>query len=101
MRTTVTAIATLILLSSVHALGRDLDQDEALRLNRSGQILPLESILLEVRKHYPDAQLLEVELDEHHDNYTYDVELLTKAGQARELEMDARTGKLLQDKEDD
>jgi uncharacterized membrane protein YkoI len=49
---------------------------------------------------YPGAKLLEVELEEKHDIYIYEVELLTAEGVARELHLKAATGELVKDKED-
>lgn len=82
------------------ALARDLDQDEALRLRQRGVILPLEQLLQQALDRYPGAKLLEAELEEKHDVYIYEVELLTKEGVVRELDLDAATGRLLKDKED-
>ncbi|WP_077047577.1 PepSY domain-containing protein [Pseudomonas sp. KK4] len=82
------------------AMPRDLDQDEALRLRQQGVILPLEQVLQKALDRYPGAKLLEVELEEKHDVYIYEVELLTTEGVVRELDLEAATGRLLKDKED-
>ncbi|WP_137807550.1 PepSY domain-containing protein [Pseudomonas sp. G(2018)] len=81
-------------------MARDLDQDEALRLRQQGVILPLEQVLQIALDRYPGAKLLEAELEEKHDVYMYEVELLTTEGVVRELDLDAATGRLLKDKED-
>lgn len=96
--TCLTALA-LVLLNST-AMARDLDQDEALTLRREGVILPLEQVLQQAMDRYPGAKLLEVELEEKHDVYIYEVELLTVEGVARELHLKADTGELVKDKED-
>ena len=88
-------------LAALPAASRDLDQDEALRLTREGRIMPLERLMQAITQLYPQAQLLEVDLEEHNGQYLYDIDLLTANGFARELELDARTGQLLRDKEDD
>jgi uncharacterized membrane protein YkoI len=75
-------------------MARDLDQDEALRLRQQGIILPLEQALQQALDRYPGARLLEAELEEKHDVYIYEVELLTAAGVVRELDIDAATGRL-------
>lgn len=93
------AMLALFALCSL-AMARDLDQDEALRLRQEGLILPLEHLLQQALGHYPGARLLEAELEEEDDIYVYEVELLTREGVVRELELDARTGRLLKDKED-
>lgn len=92
------ALALMVFCSVVMA--RDLDQDEALRLRQQGVILPLEKLLQQAMDRYPGAKLLEAELEEKHDVYIYEVELLTTEGVVRELDIDATTGKLLKDKED-
>ncbi|WP_223414051.1 MULTISPECIES: PepSY domain-containing protein [unclassified Pseudomonas] len=81
-------------------MARDLDQDEALRLRQQGVILPLEQVVKQALERYPGSKLLEAELEEKHDVYIYEVELLTTEGVVRELDLDAATGKLLKDKED-
>lgn len=83
------------------AAARDLDQDEALELRQKGIILPLEQLLEAALGRYPGARLLEAELEEKHERYEYEVELLTPAGVVREIKLDARTGALLKDEEDD
>jgi uncharacterized membrane protein YkoI len=92
------ALALLAFCSAVMA--RDLDQDEALRLRQQGVILPLEQLLQQALDRYPGAKLLEADLEEKHDAYIYEVELLTTEGVVRELDIDAATGRLLKDKED-
>lgn len=83
------------------AVARDLDQDEALRLRQQGVILPLEQLLNQALARYPGARLLEAELEEKHDRFVYEVELLTTAGVVREIKLDAASGDLLKDEEDD
>ncbi|WP_395603109.1 PepSY domain-containing protein [Pseudomonas sp. B21128] len=97
----VTSLAALALVISCSAaMARDLDQDEALKLRQRGVILPLEQVLQQAMDRYPGAKLLEVELEEKHDVYIYEVELLTAEGVARELHLKADTGELVKDKED-
>lgn len=100
-RSVLPLLLTALLMASFSASGRDLNQDEALQLTREGRIMPLEQLMQAIARLYPQAQLLEVDLEEHHGRYLYDIDLLTAEGVARELELDAHTGHLLQDKEDD
>ncbi|MFV3335522.1 PepSY domain-containing protein [Pseudomonas sp. NY15437] len=83
------------------AQAHDLSQDEALRLSKEGVIRPFEEILPAALSRYPGSRLLEAELEKEHDTYIYEVELLTTEGVVRELELDARNGRILKDKEDD
>jgi uncharacterized membrane protein YkoI len=85
-------------------VARDLNQDEALHLRQQGVIAPLEQLLGPAFERYPDARLLDAELEEHTDRrvrYIYEIELLTVEGVVREIELDANSGELLKDKEDD
>lgn len=91
----------LLLVLNGSAAARDLDQDEALRLRREGLILPLEQVLDVALQRYPDATLLEAELEEEDDILVYEVEILTRQGVVRELELDALDGRILKDEVDD
>lgn len=90
----------VLLLAATPAVSRDLDQDEALRLRREGLIMPLEALLQRALERHPGASLLEAELEEEDGRYVYEIELLTTQGVARELEFDARDGRLIKDEED-
>jgi uncharacterized membrane protein YkoI len=92
------ALALLVFCSL--AVARDLDQDEALQLRQQGVILPLEHLLQQALDRHPGAKLLEAELEEKHGVYIYEVELLDTDGVVRELDLEAKTGRLLKDKED-
>jgi uncharacterized membrane protein YkoI len=93
-----TLLLTVLLCTSVQA--RDLDQDEALLLRQQGTILALEQLVDKALGRHPGAKLLEAELEEKHDIYVYEFELLTTEGIVRELKFDARDGRLLKDEED-
>ncbi len=97
----VARVVLLLLLLTCSVSARDLSQDEALRLREQGRIIPLEQILSLIAQRHPQASLLEVELEEDDDIYIYEVELATGEGLVRELEIDASTGKILKDEEDD
>ena len=68
--------------------------------SKQGVILPLEQLLKQALDRYPGSKLLEAELEEKHDVYIYEVELLTTEGVVRELDVNASTGQLLKDEED-
>ena len=82
-------------------LALDVDQDEALRLRQSGEVLSFQAILRQADERYPGARLLEAELDDDDGEFIYEIELLTGDGVVRELEIDARTGRVLEDEVDD
>ena len=79
----------------------ELSQDEALKLRRKGEVLPFQRILQAVHKRYPDAKILEVELEEDDNEYYYEIEILVDEGEVRELEIDASSGIVLKDELED
>jgi uncharacterized membrane protein YkoI len=91
----------LLAVAASPAVARDLDQDEALRLRQEGRVLPLEALLEQALQRYPGATLLEAELEEEAQRLVYEIELLTLSGVVREIELDARDGRILKDEEDD
>lgn len=83
------------------ALGRDLGQDEALRLRQQGVILPLEQLVQKALGLHAGSKLLEVELEEDDGLYVYEIELLTSEGIVREVKVNAANGEVLEDEVDD
>ena len=94
------ALAALLLALVPLAPALDVDQDEALRLRQSGEVLSFQAILRQADERYPGARLLEAELDDDDGELIYEIELLTGDGVVRELEIDARTGRVLEDEVD-
>ena len=92
-------ILFLTVVSQVSA--RDLSQDQALKLRKEGKVLSSQTFIERALERHPKARLLELELEEKHGRYVYEVELLTVQGQVRELKFDASSGGLLGDEEDD
>jgi uncharacterized membrane protein YkoI len=82
-------------------MAADISQDVARELRRAGTIAALDTILEQVRTHYPEARLLEADLEKDHGRYIYELEILTREGQVRELEIDASTIEILDDEEED
>ena len=93
--------ALVLAVLALNAQARDLDQDEALKLRREGVIQPLEKLMEQALGRYPGAVLLEAELEDDDDVLVYEVELLTSDGTVRELELDARDGRILKDEVED
>jgi uncharacterized membrane protein YkoI len=103
MRRLVTLCTTAIALMAALAIGAQahpIDHDEVLRLRRSGELLPLETVQRAALARYPGARVLEVELEKEHGRYIYEFELLVER-RVRELEIDARTGAILHDEPED
>jgi uncharacterized membrane protein YkoI len=89
-----------MILGSLHVTRADDDHIEARRLLDSGEILPLEVILNNVRQTFP-GRILDVELEKEDSHIVYEVEILGEDGVVSEIYINARTGKVLSIKEDD
>lgn len=95
------ACFTVLGLAAGQVAAHDLSQDEALELRQAGKILASQTFIERALERHPKARLLEVELEEKHGRYIYEIELVTVTGQVRELKFDASSGELLEDEEDD
>ncbi|WP_341237333.1 PepSY domain-containing protein [uncultured Limnobacter sp.] len=88
-----------ILLLAVPAAHAD-DDRRIRRLQRSGEILSLETIFAAARSVKP-GRIVDVDLDKEDGRYVYEIEVLDAGGRVWEMEFDARTGSLLKLKQDD
>lgn len=92
-------LISVLLMSSASA--RDITQQEALQLQQQGRILALDHLLSFIQQRHPHARVLDIELEEDDGVFIYEVEVSTREGVVRELEIDASTGVILADEEDD
>ncbi len=91
--------ALLVFSSATGAALASSDHDLARQALQSGEILPLDKILASVAAKHP-GQVLEVELDrERYDGkkiWIYEIKSVTRDGKLLKLEVDAKTGEVLQ-----
>jgi len=95
-----TLLVFILIFGPLHVTRADDDHIEARRLLDSGEILPLEVILNNVRQTFP-GRILDVELEREDGQIAYEVEILGEDGIVTEIYINARTGKVLSVKEDD
>lgn len=76
------------------------DQERVWEARKRGEILPLETILAGVLKQYP-GEVLKIDLDDEDGDLIYEIEVLTRRGIVLEMDVDARSGKILKLEEDD
>lgn len=90
------ALATLLLSSPLWAdkRGEMEDYQRARQLVAEGLILPLETILKRAEIS-PGWKLLEVELEQEHDRWIYELEILKEDGEVIEVLYDAQSGNYL------
>ena len=70
-------------------------------MRQQGAILSFASLLETLEQRYPQGRVLEVELERDDGLLIYEIEVLTRDQVVREIEMDARTGQVLDDERDD
>lgn len=96
----VQSLAALLVLSSASgAVLASSDHDQARRALQSGEILPLDKILASVTAKHP-GQVIEVELEQERIEgkkiWVYEIKSVTQDGKLLKLEVDAKTGEVLQ-----
>lgn len=98
------SIAVLtIALASITGLAqaRDLGPDEALRLRDAGTVQDFEKLNAAALAKHPDARILDTELEQEYGRYIYQLELLDARGVQWDVELDAVSGVVLKDHQDD
>jgi uncharacterized membrane protein YkoI len=80
---------------------RDLGPDQALKLRDAGIIQPFDKLNAAALAGHQGATVGETELEEEHGRYVYKVDLRDPQGVRWEVELDAATGAVLQDRQDD
>jgi len=94
-----------VIVSSVVALvpsavlaGDKHDHDRARRAVERGEVMPLQRILDNVERDHP-GQVIEVELEQEDGRWIYEIKVLKAGGALVKLEIDARDGAVLRDRE--
>lgn len=75
----------------------DADQDRARAAVRAGEAMPLPALLERVQRSHP-GQVLRVELEQDDGRWIYELRLLQPDGRLLKLEVDARSGEVLEAK---
>jgi uncharacterized membrane protein YkoI len=84
----------------IQQVAADSDHYEARRLMESGKIQPLETVVESALRQH-NGRILEAELEERHDRYVYEIEVLDKAGRVWEMWIDAVSGQVLDSQRED
>lgn len=98
---TVLITATTLALGANLAMARDLGPDEALKLRDAGTIQSFEKLNEAALAKHPGATIEETELEEEYGRYIYQLELRDDKGVEWDLELDAKTGEILKNHQDD
>ncbi|KJZ63026.1 PepSY domain-containing protein [Pseudomonas fluorescens] len=98
---TLTALFTAAALTLTAGLAQaDVRVDQIPELVKNGKIKPLEEMNQAALKLHPGATITDTDLDNHFNNYKYEVELKAADGTEWDVDFDAATGKVLSDKQD-
>jgi len=73
------------------------DHDRARQALEAKEILPLQTLLARIQRQHP-VQIMEVELENEHGRWRYEIKLLRSDGALVKLEIDARDGSILRSK---
>jgi len=92
----VAGLALVVMLA--RSAGAD-DHERAHRLRESGDIVPLEQILERALDLYP-GRVIEVELEDEGKRQIYEIEIVDPRGVVWELDFDAGSGLLLEEKQE-
>lgn len=98
---TVLITATTLALGANLAMARDLGPDEALKLRDAGTIQSFEKLNEAALAKHPGATIEETELEEEYGRYIYQLELRDDKGVEWDIELDAKTGEILKNHQDD
>ncbi|HEX6017130.1 MAG TPA: PepSY domain-containing protein [Burkholderiaceae bacterium] len=92
-------LAALIALpaSAVRA-GDDKDQDRVRDAVRAGEVMPFDALRERLRRSHP-GDVLELELERENERWIYEVKLLQPDGRIVKLEVDARSGEVLRERQ--
>lgn len=82
------------------AQARDIGLSEAVRLANAGTVMPFDKLDAAAIALHPGATVKNTELERRSTGYVYELELRTQQGQEWDVELDAVTGKVLENIQD-
>ena len=99
---TLTALFTAAALTLTAGLAQaDVPVDQIPQLVKDKKIMPLEELNQIVLKLHPGATITDSDLDNHFNNYEYEVELRDAKNVEWDVDLNAATGDVLKNKQDD
>lgn len=97
----ISLLAAGLTLMSTAVLARDLGPDEALKLRDSGSIKSFDVLNDLALAQHPKGVIRETELENEWGRYVYQLELIDAQGLEWDIELDAATGEILKNHQDD
>lgn len=93
--------ATALLLAAAAAMAHDIGPDEALRLRDAGTIRNFEALNQTALTKHPGGSVYDSELELEHGRYRYKVDIKDAQGVKWDVELDAVSGEIIKDRQDD
>ena len=94
----VVAVALVVGLAGLTVAQADDDHDQARAALRAGEVLPLQTVLNRIATAYP-GRVLAIKLERDDGVWVYEVKLLQSQGRLLKLDLDARTGAVLRQRQ--
>lgn len=85
----------LLCLVAAGAPARADEQDDARAAVERGEIRPLDQVIAAAKRAAP-GDVVDVELERDDGRWTYEIKILTAAGERREVEIDAKSLKIIE-----
>lgn len=101
MKTLTTLFVSAALMMGAGLAQADVSPAKTVELSTSGAILAFDKLDQTALAQHPKATIVDTELDESYGRYIYQVDLRDDKGQKWEVEMDAATGEILKNRQDD
>jgi uncharacterized membrane protein YkoI len=96
-----TVMAATLTLISLGAQARDLGLDEAVKLRDAGSIQSFEKLNQTALAQHPGGVIQDTELENEWGRYVYQLEVVDAQGVEWDIELDAATGEILKNHQDD
>ncbi|MEG5263707.1 PepSY domain-containing protein [Pseudomonas sp. JDS28PS106] len=101
MKTFTTLLAGVVIAMTAHtAFAHDLDAAQGQALRDNGTIQSVEKLNAAALESHPGAKITDTELENEYGKYIYKVELQDEKGIEWDLELDAVTGQVYEDHQD-
>jgi uncharacterized membrane protein YkoI len=100
MKTLNALFAALTLTAVASVAHADVGPDEVVRLHKSGAVMDFEVLNKTAQAKHPGSTIHETELKNSYGRYVYEIDLKDAQGVKWDVDLDAKTGEILKDKQD-
>lgn len=97
----ITLLAATLTLASLSVQARDIQLDEAVKLRDAGTIQSFEKLNEAALAQHPGGVIQDTELENEWGRYVYQLEVVDAKGVEWDIELDAATGEVLKNHQDD